>query len=729
MKYLKRTAFGLAGATVLLLTAATLIEKYRGTEFVAAHVYRAPAFVALWGLLGATALAYVLRRKLRRAALLLHLALAIILAGAFTTWLFGEQGTLHLRTDGPAAEAFTDSDGRERPFPFRVSLGDFRVEYYPGTQAPMDFVSELAFATAGKTDGRVVSMNRIATCRHYRFYQAGYDADGLGATLAVAYDPWGIGITYAGYLLLLAAMVYCLANRQGRFRRLLRHPALRGGTLTLLFSAAAFSARAAETGPRTLPRGIAGEMGALHVYYNDRICPLSTLAREFTAKLYGKSSYHGFSAEQVLSGWLFFYDDWKAEPIIRIKSAEARRLLGLEGRYARLTDFRNAVNEYRLRGESADRGLREADEKFNLIGMVCSGSMLKLFPYTDPGDKTLRWASQTDDLPTTLPHEQWTFIRRAMDYANELVVRRDYDALETLLEKIGVYQQKQCGERLPARMRFRAELLYNRIAYTFPAAVGFVLAGLLGFAAVCRRTLQKKPGRGILRRTLAGALWAGWIYLTVLLVLRGYVCGHWPMSNGFETMQFMAWCTWLLTLLFHRRFALLLPMGLLVGGLAMMVSVMGASNPQITPLMPVLNSPLLSIHVMLVMAAYSLLALVALNGIAGLIAGRRHRDAAEQLQLIGRIMLYPAVFCLAAGIFVGAVWANVSWGRYWGWDPKEVWALITLLVYAAALHTESLPRFRRPAFFHVFCVAAFLTVLITYFGVNFLLGGMHSYAG
>lgn len=729
MKYLKRTAFGLAGVVVLLLTAATLIEKYRGTEFVAAHIYHAPAFVALWGLLGATALVYILRRKLRRTALLLHLALAVILAGAFTTWLFGQQGSLHLRTDGPAAETFADSGGRERQLPFRVSLDDFRVEYYPGTQAPMDFVSRLTFTTDGKTDGRVVSMNRIASCRHYRFYQAGYDADGLGATLAVAYDPWGIGITYAGYLLLLAAMVYSLADRQGRFRRLLRHPVLRGSALALLFSATAFSARAAETAPRVLPRGVAGEMGTLHVYYNDRICPLSTLAREFTAKLYGKNSYRGFTPEQVLSGWLFYYDDWKTEPIIRIKSAEARRLLGVEGRYARLTDFRNAVNEYRLRRESADRGLREADEKFNLIGMVCSGSMLKLFPYTDPGDGALRWASQTDDLPTTLPHEQWTFIRRGMDYANELVVRRDYDALEAMLEKIGLYQQKQCGEQLPARMRFQAERLYNRIAYTFPVAVGFVLAGLLGFAVVCRRMLRRKPGRGVFGRVLAGVLLAGWVYLTALLVLRGYICGHWPMSNGFETMQFMAWCTWLLTLLFHRKFALLLPMGLLVGGLAMMVSVMGSSNPQITPLMPVLNSPLLSIHVILVMAAYSLLALVAFNGIAGVIAGRRHRDHAQQLQVIGQAMLYPAVFCLAAGIFVGAVWANVSWGRYWGWDPKEVWALITLLVYATALHTESLPRFRNPMFFHAFCITAFLTVLITYFGVNFLLGGMHSYVG
>ncbi|MCM1150417.1 MAG: cytochrome c biogenesis protein CcsA [Alistipes sp.] len=192
----------------------------------------------------------------------------------------------------------------------------------------------------------------------------------------------------------------------------------------------------------------------------------------------------------------------------------------------------------------------------------------------------------------------------------------------------------------------------------------------------------------------------------------------------------MACCTLGLTLLLRRRFALLRPFGCLIAGLALAVSTMGESNPQITPLMPVLASPLLCIHVMLVMAAYSLLAFLFFNGLTGTALSLAHRcEEAGRLAVMGRLMLCPAVFLLAAGIFVGAVWANVSWGRYWGWDPKEVWALVTLLAYAAALHTESLPRFRQPLFFHAFCAAAFLTVLITYFGVNFLLGGMHAYAG
>lgn len=231
------------------------------------------------------------------------------------------------------------------------------------------------------------------------------------------------------------------------------------------------------------------------------------------------------------------------------------------------------------------------------------------------------------------------------------------------------------------------------------------------------------------RRLLDAVIGAAFALLGFMIALRGYVAGHWPLSNGYETMQFMSWCSLLLTLALWRRFLLLRPFGCLIAGLALMVSVMGESNPQITPLMPVLSSPLLCIHVVLVMVAYALLAFTMLNGLTGLVLYGMHRyRQSELLQLVGRLTLYPAVCCLAAGIFVGAVWANVSWGRYWGWDPKEVWALITLLVYALALHGDSLPRFRRPLFFHGFCVAAFLTVLITYFGVNFLLGGMHSYA-
>ncbi len=171
---------------------------------------------------------------------------------------------------------------------------------------------------------------------------------------------------------------------------------------------------------------------------------------------------------------------------------------------------------------------------------------------------------------------------------------------------------------------------------------------------------------------------------------------------------------------------LIVPFGLLLAGLTMLVSMFGESNPQITNLMPVLASPLLSIHVCVIMIAYSLFAFMMLAGLTGLFFAKREKSAL--LAEVSKTMLYPALFFLTAGIFIGAIWANQSWGRYWGWDPKEVWALITMLVYAIPLHDKSLPWFHSTRHLHIFFIVAFATVLMTYFGVNFLLGGLHSYA-
>lgn len=231
----------------------------------------------------------------------------------------------------------------------------------------------------------------------------------------------------------------------------------------------------------------------------------------------------------------------------------------------------------------------------------------------------------------------------------------------------------------------------------------------------------------ILRIVVAGSI----LYLLINITLRGYISLHLPLSNGYETMQFMALCTLAISGILQRKFSLSLSFGCLIAGFAMLISMLGESAPQITLLMPVLQSPLLSIHVMIIMIAYTLLALIMMNGLTCLLLSLISQDKKQyidKLTVISRILLYPAIGCLATGIFIGAIWANVSWGRYWGWDPKEVWALITLLIYALPLHTDALPRFKQSFFFHLFCVIAFLSVLITYFGVNFLLGGMHGYA-
>lgn len=748
MKLLKRTAFSLLGILLLILTIATILEKIYGTDFVNEYIYSSVPFVILWGVTAITSLLYIIKSKLHRQPVifLLHLSLLFILAGAFTTWIYGEQGTMRVR-QGEQQTSFTDSKGISHQLPFSITLNQFEIIYYKGTLAPMDFISHISVADKDchrQIQGKV-SMNHIFSYQHYRFYQSGYSEDNEGSVFSVSHDPYGIGITYAGYTLLLLSTVFFFFSPQSRFRQLLKSPLLhRSLTVILLLFAFSLNSnflKANSPSPKVLPREVAEHFGDLYILYNNRICPLQTFARDFTVKLYGSSSYKGLTPEEVLTGWLFYYDSWKNEPIIRIKSNEARKLLEIEGNYARLKDYISTINEYKLEkmmnhirsGEQVTdkRGIEEADEKFNIINLVCTGAMMKIFPCRNIAGKTLEWYSQSDQLPQDMDNDKWVFIRKSMSYVNEMIVMKKYNDACLLSEKIKKYQQKECDGLLPADNKFKAEKIYNQFDYSKSVAMACICIGLICFIYYCHcMASQKRTSRKAII-ILNILLWIVFTYLSAAICLRGYVSNHLPLSNGFETMQFMAWCTLLLTFLLQRKFAMLLPFGFLLCGLTLMVSMLGESNPQITQLMPVLQSPLLSIHVVVIMIAYSLLAFIMLNGVTAVILHQSQKECKEQierLQIISQIILYPAIFLLAIGIFIGAVWANVSWGRYWGWDPKEVWALITMLVYALALHPRSLPWFHRTMFFHVFCITAFITVLITYFGVNFLLGGMHSYA-
>ncbi len=819
---MKTLSFGLTALLVAILIGATVVEKCYGTDFVTHHVYSSPLFVVLWGIAALCSLCYLLRRGVQRQAVTfaLHLSFGVILLGGLTTYCTGQHGSIHLRQGEEAVSTFTDGDGATHALPFGLTLKAFHLDYYPGTQAPMDFLSELIISDGGERHEERVAMNHICSYRHYRFYQSSYDSDGRGTTLSVAHDPYGIFLSYTGYALLLLSMLAFFFQRGSQFRQLLRHPLLRKGslaTLLLLLTtslATATTRHAVEmrrhavaisvpsltsesmenlteaTGgllaymgtsgnetkegadgypiedgikvgktshPKTLPKETATEWGRLYVYYNERVCPLQTLAQDFAMKLCGKRSYRGLTAEQVLSGWVFYYDQWKEEPIIRIKNKRVRTLLGLQGSYASLRDFVD-LNGYKLEqalrttdNPKDKRALEEANEKFNLVSMVCTGSLLKLFPGPADSAQALRWYSTADQLPVTMEAEKALFIHKSMSYLGEQIAMDNTDRTLEVIRKLRKFQQTEGGNQLPSESHIQAELLYNRLNQNLPIAIVCLLLGIVSFVYYLRRMIAGSKDRGgkststsirsdekgdnlqgtiisLTLQFLGGIICA---FLLLLLCLRGYVSHHLPMSDGYETMQCMAVCALLLSYVLYRRFRTAMAFGFLLCGLALMVARFGEANPPITQLMPVLSSPLLSFHVMVIMVAYALLAFMMFNGVTALVlygSKGAHREEIERLQVLSRILLYPAVFCLATGIFIGAVWANVSWGRYWGWDPKEVWALITLLIYASALHTASLSLFRRPLFFHLFTVIAFLSVLVTYFGVNFLLGGMHSYA-
>jgi len=283
------------------------------------------------------------------------------------------------------------------------------------------------------------------------------------------------------------------------------------------------------------------------------------------------------------------------------------------------------------------------------------------------------------------------------------------------IQKMQKYQATFGAEAIPSPYRVKAERLYN--AVPLPTIL-FMLCLTMGFVCLALTLMHRRHWLPTAVMILAFAT------LTLCLALRWIISGTIPLSNGYETMLFMAWTIMLVTLSMVRRFHIMLTFGFLMSGFMLLVSHLSMMDPQIGHLMPVLNSPLLTFHVSIIMMAFALLSLTFLIGLVALFM-RRER---EELALLSQLFLYPALTCMGFGIFIGAIWANVSWGNYWSWDPKETWALITFMVYAVAVHKKSLSFLRSPMAYHIFMVLAFLTILMTYFGVNYVLGGMHSYA-
>lgn len=704
MKFLKKIIIIAYIAIIFIMALATVLEKINGYT----DIYDSVWFCTIWGILAISAITYIFIKKLfvRPFVFALHIALALILLGALITHLTALRGTLHVRTDMPATH-FTPEDNAAQllPLPFRIELDSFAVQMYPGTMSAMDYVSIIKIVDNNYSETKQVSMNNIAEYKGYRFYQSAYDYDEKGTILAISHDTWGIAITYMGYAMLFLAMFLLLVLPNEGFRKALKNMSNKAIVL-LLFILSTNINSSAEL--KTLSPKAASEFCNLYVYYNGRICPLQTVAKDFTLKLYGKSSYNGYSAEQVFSGWYFFPYNWKEEQMIKMKSGEKKYI---------------SFDELNARHNNSPID----NEKLSIIRMLINGQMTKIFPHTN--NNKIVWYSQSDNLPQDMPTEQWNFIRKSPDYLAELAVNADEEKLITTIEKIRKYQIKNASNVLPSDVRFKAEKLYNNLNYTRVLAMALSTLGILSFLFFVVRWSKNKPITKWIIVASNVIITIVLLYLLTTITLRGYVSQHLPISNGYETMQFMALTTLVITLLAQRKFVLIIPFGLLLTGLTLMVSMFGESNPQITNLMPVLASPLLSLHVCVIMIAYSLLAFMMFNGITALIMEAQNKPSeSAKLYRVSMVLIYPALFLLTAGIFIGAIWANQSWGRYWGWDPKEVWALITMLVYAIPLHPSIVTAIKRPKTFHIFAIVAFLTVLMTYFGVNFLLGGMHSYA-
>lgn len=719
---------------VVCMGFSTIVEKFCGKTYVSEIIYGSWWFAALWGLTAIVSMLYLVRKKVYRrfAVMMLHTAFIVILIGAMTTHVTSREGTLHIRK-GEAALAFTDNHGATCSLPFAICLKDFEMVHYPGTDAVMDYKANIVVESNGTEEEICISMNNIGKVSGYRFYQSSYDIDGQGTVLLVAYDPYGIAITYTGYLMLLAGLILTMFSKYSRLRHLLRiatRPAMTMLVLCLCCGQTkAGEAVDKEIADEVIDKEIADEIGQIAVLYNGRICPLNTAATDFVTKLCGKITWQGMSANEIFLNWTIFYTEWEKQTIIKVKNSEVQKILGIDGKWACVRDFYTSQNEYKLKdkisdvslSESTRKAIREIDEKIQVVTMFYNSELLRIFPLSNNG--VIEWHKPgSTELPHDVGEAEFQFINHAMDHLVMSILAQDVARAKSIITKIRLYQKEKAQGILPSAALMQAEIIYNKLQ----AAVWTVFAILTFSLLFCVLFFSKRPERRVrICHTVFVILLT--IYITLLIALRWCVSGHVPMSNGFETMLFMAWISMLLTLTLTRHFHVMKAFGPVVSSFCLLVAMLASGNPQITQLMPVLQSPLLTFHVVFVMLAYAILAIITLIAIQCL-ALRLRTSEMERMTALSQFLLYPSVAFLAIGIFIGAVWANVSWGTYWSWDPKETWALITLMVYAIPLHQSSLWQSRKPRSYHWFVLLSFITVLMTYFGVNYFLSGMHSYA-
>lgn len=751
-----------------LMALATVIEKYYDTPVAKAMIYYSPLFLFLQFLMVANFVCVTIRHSLFRSGkwvyLLLHGAFVVILTGALITHLFGQEGMMHLR-EGEKSNRILMKDGTgqtEHTLPFEIELTDFELIRYPGSQSPSSYESKLRLYVDGKVTEEKVYMNNVLDLKGYRFFQASYDTDEKGTILSVSHDVAGRTVTYCGYGLLFIALLGCFVDRNSRFRKLARQlNSLRFlillGLVGVTLPSAAQSSGLPATQSSDLSAAHAERFGALPMQaINGRIIPVNTFASEVLRKLQASDAANGvvegLTPEQFLLSLLITPTEWAHTPLIKIEEPEILRHYQWEEGSISYRDAFDADGYYRLGKEVEaayvkppssrsrfDKELMKLDEKINTLHQLFNFQLIRLFPIATDTVRH-RWYAPGDELTDLSAEDSLAVIHLFREYRTAVctaLTTGEWDKADAALDAISLYQQKNNTGLDISADKMQAEIRYNKLNLLLHCKKGYlILGGLLlafSFGAWIRRK-EKKWEKGVITVLTAGVLLCFLLH-TYSLGMRWYISGYAPWSNSYETMVCLSWSSVLGGLLFARRSLIAFSLATLFGGVVLFVSGLSWMDPQITPLVPVLKSPWLMFHVATLIAAYGFLGISCMIGTANLIASAcitRHNCTLlsariTQLTLINEMSLLIGVALMTLGIFLGAIWANESWGRYWSWDPKETWALITTVIYAIVLHLRWFGKKRNGRLFNLLSQLAFLSVLMTYFGVNYLLSGMHSY--
>ena len=751
------------------LAVATFIEKYHGTAAAKAMIYYSPLFFLLQFLLVVNFIVIAVKYqycKLHRWGLMVvHTSFIIILLGALTSFQFGEEGILHIR-EGESTDQIAVRQGDLTTFhtlPFTVELVKFTLTRYPGSSSPSSYESELLVHVDGKTRHEHVFMNNVLDVKGYRFFQASYDPDEQGTVLSVNRDVAGRNITYTGYLLLVIGLILSLVGKNSRFMALSRRlkefrSVAQSATMVIALLALSVSVNAKEETSSMLDAvqkyavspEHAAKFGALPIQsHSGRMMPINTFSSEILRKLHKSDKIGNLNSDQFLLSLLSMPDMWMRVPFIALSNKELANYYDLtDGECAYLQAFDNkgdyklqqkleeAYNKMPAERTRFDKDLLKLDEQINIFHQLINYQMLNLFPKED--DPNHKWYAPGDDL-SGFAGKDSMFVSRIMGWylaeVQDALQGGDWSKANEVIDMISTYQQAKNKKLDISPKKIETELKYNKMDVFRQCKKGYLILGglmlVLSFAMLFKQQKWMKAG-----------LWiVGIGVLAVFLLhmygmgMRWYIAGYAPWSNSYETMVYVAWATVLAGLLFVRRSTVTFALATLFGGIILFVSGLNWMDPEINPLVPVLKSPWLMFHVAVIVAAYGFFGISCLIGLTNLvmtsIAGKKNTELlkarVKELTIVNEMSLWVGLALMTIGTFLGAVWANESWGRYWGWDPKETWALITMVVYAVVVHLHLVRRWYSDWLFNLCSVVAFSSVLMTFFGVNYFLSGMHSY--
>ncbi len=675
-----------------------------------------------------------------------------------TQFVHGQKGVVGKPVifDFPTARIEVQYGAKKRELPFQIKLDKFILERYPGTNSAASYRSEVHLIDPRKNlnEAHSIFMNNILDYDGYRFFQSSFDRDEQGTILSVNHDFWGTWISYLGYALLTIGMVWIFFAQRTRWNGLkhkLAQIESRASIIgfVLLCSSSVVIGQAQPVHEPVVSADHAARFSRVVVQdFNGRMKPMHTLSRELMRKIYRKESFAGNNADQVVLSMFAMRGDWAFVPLIKLSPDEKiQNLLNVHAGYASYRDFFDSSGVYKLKEAVSDayeklakeRGMHEKDlikidERVNVMNMIFTGHIFRIIPLEDDPNNT--WVSNIQDMHTPAPELAKGFFNAYEKALQEGVVNGDYLLADELVHQLKAYQDRTGSDIIPSETRINMEILLNnlnvfgRLAGIYGLLAIYFL--ILLFVSVFNDKINLKPWIqvGLVFMALA------FLFHTFGLGLRWYVSGRAPWSNGYESMIYIAWTSCLSGLLFARRSVGALAATMMLAASMLLVATLSYLNPEITPLVPVLRSYWLTIHVSLEAGSYGFLMLGAIIGFLNLVLmimmnekNRRRVDMKiREMSYISEMTITAGLVLVSIGTYLGGVWANESWGRYWGWDAKETWALVTILVYAFILHMRLIPKAFNLFSYNISTLFGFATVIMTYYGVNYYLSGLHSYA-